>query len=119
MRRYVKCHFSVEGYHCWRDAPPEYEYLSARHRHIFEIDVWYKVAHGNRAIEINDFTGRLKRMLVHEFGNSGESTDVEPCEFGSMSCEMIAEWLLENLTTDAIAAQVSEDGYGGAVIVRK
>lgn len=112
MKRFVICTVSVEGFHCWPDAPDgELAYLRDRHRHIFEIRMEFQVQDNDREIEINQRQREIREWLIAKY-----APDNSVCEFGGLACEHIAEELL--LTFDAASCQVLEDGYGGAKIVR-
>lgn len=109
MKKYVITHNLVEGFHYYPGAPDFCRYLENNHRHIFEIRCKIEVQHNNREIEINQMQRDIQTKLNKEFGN--------PCDFKSMSCEDIAEYLL--CEYDSIkSVQVLEDGYGGAEITR-
>ncbi len=104
MKRRVETFNAIEGFHHYPDAPSFCSYLAARHRHIFEIRCSFDVNHNEREIEINETQKQIEAVLHIKFGT--------PCEFGSMSCESIAEYLIKS--TGAASVQVLEDGYGGA-----
>lgn len=97
------------GFHSYPDAPASCAYLSERHRHVFTIRCEFKVSHNNREIEINTMQEQLAGTLQEEFGS--------PCEFGSYSCEDVAQWLL-NRFPEMSETKVLEDGFGGSVIQR-
>lgn len=109
MKREVITNNCIEGFHCYPQAKGNIGYLSARHRHIFEIRCWAKVTHNEREIEINTEQNRIESAFNKAFG--------APCEFGDMSCESIAEWLLGEFP-EMSKVQVLEDGYGGAALTR-
>lgn len=109
MIRKVITYNQVLGFHAYPDAPMPCSYLSARHRHMFVIRCKFKVSHNNREIEINTMQEQLAGALQDEFGT--------PCEFGSYSCEDIAQWLL-NLFSEMLEVEVLEDDFGGAAIQR-
>lgn len=103
----------VEGLHCWpaaRKEFPEVGYLSDPHRHIFHITAKKRVRHNDRDIEIIMFK---KDMLSHI---KRQWWDKEYCthEFGPLSCEMLAKYLLETFSLDY--CQVLEDNENGAEV---
>lgn len=108
MKRFVETYNAIEGYHRWKDAPKECEYLASRHRHIFVIRCRYEVKHNDREIEINLQQTKIEKLLRGRFGH--------PCEFGNSSCEDIAELIIEQ--TNAQEVTVLEDNYGGATLSR-
>lgn len=110
MNRWITMTFSVEGFHCYPNAPDECSYLRARHRHIFVITCRLPVAHNNREIEFNTQTNLVESFLRAEYG--------WPCEFGALSCEDICQKILDQYKIiDQV--EVKEDGYAGAQITRE
>lgn len=109
MKREVLTYNEVQGFHYYPNAPKNVDYLSSEHRHIFVIKCRAEVSHNEREIEIITEQDLISKKLVQEFGN--------PCKFGAMSCESIAEWLLNTLP-ELISVEVLEDGYGGASLTR-
>lgn len=108
-KKYILSTFTVPGYHYWPGAPGEYAYLSHPHRHLFYIRAVLSVANDNRQVEFIDFGKRMRNWLLETFaGLEGE------CEFGSLSCEMIAEKLLRNFALTVCS--VLEDNENGAII---
>lgn len=104
--------FSVVGFHNWPDAPADYDYLAARHRHTFNFEVHVPVNDSNREIEFHELKHTCKVLL---------GADIHDLEFGAQSCEMIAEGLAEQLlnryTLPTCTVQVDEDGEAGATVV--
>jgi len=99
--------FQIEGFHNYPDAPDEVAFLSHRHRHTFNVSVGYSVSHANREREIFICRDELKSYLIETYGS--------PCEFGAMSCEMIAEEVLQFASEDgAVWCEVWEEETGGA-----
>lgn len=107
MKREIVTHNAVEGFHAWPDAIPEVAYLRDRHRHIFVIRTWFIVTDNDREIEINLQGAEIRDYLRKKYG--------EPCEFGAMSCESIAEDILGAFAR-ASRCEVLEDGYAGAAL---
>lgn len=105
--RQVITYNTVEGFHAWPDAPEACGYLRSRHRHIFVIRTWFNVSHNDREVEINLTGQAIEKAIKDEFGS--------PCEFGSMSCESIGEFVLSSFP-GASRCEVLEDGYGGAAL---
>ena len=96
----------VEGFHRWPEAPLSVDFLCTRHRHIFHIKAWKTVTHGDRDVEIITLKREIEGRL-----SLGHGT---PCEFGPMSCEHIATWLIEMCDLDRV--EVLEDGENGGVV---
>lgn len=98
--------FTVEGFHKWQEAPPEYEYLSARHRHLFVVKVAIPTP-GDRKIEFIAAKRAMRETFRKRWG--------EPCEFGNLSCEKIAEATVAILPVLS-RVTVLEDGENGATV---
>lgn len=109
MKREVITYNEIQGFHCWPDARRNVAYLASQHRHIFVIRCRAEVSHNEREIEINTEQDRIEESLKEAFGT--------PCRFHDMSCESIAEWLLNSLP-ELNYVEVLEDGYGGAALTR-
>ena len=110
MNKYKKTvvlDFYVEGYHFYPGAPKQVEFLQYNHRHLFQIRVGYKVEDNNREKEIFIQQDFIKEYLYESYGS--------PCHFNNMSCEMIAQDILEFIVEDnGIWVEVFEDSLGGA-----
>ena len=108
MKTFVKLDFDVIGFHQYKNAPKEVEFLKYNHRHDFNIKVKYQVIDLDREKEIFIQTDMLKDYLYEAYGN--------PCQFNNMSCEMIAKEILEYGAIDGMVyVEVLEDGKGGAI----
>ena len=88
----VVASFEIEGFHSYPAAPSAVGFLSARHRHCFTVRVGYSVDHNDREREIFICRDELRSYLVEAYGS--------PCEFGEMSCEMIAFEVLQFASAD-------------------
>ena len=102
----------VEGFHAWPGAIEGVEFLASRHRHVFHVRVEVPVSHGDREVEIILLGRRVAGAIREKFGC--------PAEFGSMSCEAIAAFVLD--AVGASRVEVLEDGENGAaceVILRR
>lgn len=116
MKRQVLTYNAIEGFHCWPDAPDECKYLASRHRHIFVIRCKVGVTHNERQVEIITRQHEIESYLQTRYFNcKGDGANC--CDFGNMSCESIAEDLL-NRFYDIDEVEVTEDGYGGATLTR-
>ena len=102
----------VEGFHCWESAPAWCDYLRNTHRHMFNIEMHIPVTEANREIEFIDYQRQIKNTIIEEFGD-----DKGYAQFGGLSCEHIAQWLLEKYP-NATYCMVVEDDNGGSLIVR-
>lgn len=102
---------AVDGCHNFPKAAelfPEVDFLADRHRHMFHFTVACKVTHSDRDKEFimlkRDVTDYLQSQYLHP--------DTRTCEFGSRSCEMLAQEVLERF--DAEWVEVWEDMENGA-----
>ena len=76
---------------------------------MFVIRCKFSVEDLNREIEIIQQQQIIEARLKEKFGR--------PCEFGDMSCEMIAQYLMKEFPGIS-KVQVLEDGYGGSTLTR-
>jgi hypothetical protein len=107
MKNTVIIRFEIEGFHNYPDAPEEVYFLSHTHRHSFTITAGYLVTDLNREKEIFTMRNEVINYLNDSFGI--------PCQFGEMSCEMIASEILEfSLNDSMIWCEVWEEKTGGA-----
>ena len=107
IKRTVILDFDIEGLHWWDQAPEQVEFLKWPHRHLFQIRVGYDVSHGDREKEIFIQTDLIKEYLHESYGY--------PCFFEGMSCEHIAQDILEFIKEDGgYFVEVFEDSKGGA-----
>lgn len=113
MKRQVITYNAIEGFHRWPGAPEECAYLAEKHRHIFVIRCKATVTHNEREIEIITKQHEIESYLRYMYEVAGGV-----CDFGDMSCESIAEKLL-NRFYELDYAEVLEDGYGGASLERE
>jgi len=111
MRTSIIVRLQVEGLHQWKGCDIEdVMFLAEPHRHIFHIECRKKVSHNDRDIEIICFKRSIQRYLAETYAKGGIV-----CNFGGMSCEMIAMELTKkfNLTY----CSVLEDNENGAEVV--
>lgn len=124
-KKEVYSKITIEGLHCWMNLPEvmsrsvnaelqEVSYLQYPHRHLFNIKCFCKVSHDDRAIEFILFGHKVKKMLVERFGST-----LIPygCDFGSMSCEMIGQIILD-VFPEIYKVDVQEDEESGSIIER-
>lgn len=107
MTTQVIVQFEIDGFHHYPNAPKEVSFLSTNHRHTFKIKAAYEVSHLNRDKEIFIQREELKSYLIECYGY--------PCQFESMSCEMIAKELITFGKDDNLKwCEVWEEETGGA-----
>lgn len=92
------------GFHRYKDAPKEVEFLRAWHRHVFHVRVGVSVEGLNREVEFFNLKGRVNEFLQRNY--EGQSFE--------KSCEMIAHHL--STFFSACEVTVSEDGENGATV---
>jgi len=100
-----------EGYHCWAQAPEMVSFLRNKHRHIFHVTVLIEQEHDDRDIEYImtkwDLDNLIKKM----------KTDLKTYVEGTASCEMMAEYIYDNITIGRnVEVEVLEDGENGAIV---
>ena len=113
----VFCSLRVEGIHHWPECPhDEVAYLRDPHRHMFHITAHAPVNHDDRDVEFIMLKHEIKKYLLQKYATVTRVTfsSKQICEFGSMSCEMIAAELIEAFGLRACT--VSEDGENGATV---
>lgn len=117
--RYIKVTTQAEGLHHWPGAPAGEGYLRQPHRHLFTVTVRMQVRHSDREIEINAFARWLKDQVLPSLAITRR--DGEPADFGTQSCEQLAEQVTGQIRTRHgedrwIECEVLEDGIlGGGV----
>ena len=113
MKTEVYCTLQVEGTHNWPGCPfEEVAYLRDPHRHMFHVKAYKEVFHDDRDVEFI--------MLKHEITTYLHQMYFDPMKhllvFGSQSCEMIGNELLERFELSRV--EVSEDNENGAIVTR-
>lgn len=107
----VFCTLRVEGIHFWPDCPiEEVSYLRDPHRHLFGIKAFKKVTHDDRDVEFIWFKHEIQEYLMDKYVD----TSFRLCVFGAMSCEMLANELIDKF--DLTRCEVDEDGENGAIV---
>ncbi len=107
--------FDLEGMHYWPDAPNEYAVLRSPHGHVFHFEAQIPVT-ASRQIEFLEARRRLMGAMKAFYGS-------EPCDFGSMSCEDLANALIDCVRSCCsyscgVIARVFEDAFVGAEVQR-
>lgn len=83
--------------------------LKHKHRHVFYVTLEKAVTHSDRDVEIILFKQAVMQHLEAKFGRPGD--------LGSMSCEMLAEYLAKEF--DCVSVEVLEDNENGAKVYSK
>ena len=111
IRRSIVVKLDVEGLHQWAGCNiEEVQYLANLHRHTFQILCEIQVGHGDRDVEFIEFKHRVKKYLQDRW----YKVQYDCCYFGSMSCEQIAEVLMEEFSLSKCS--VGEDGEFWGVV---
>ena len=105
----VEVTVKMPGIHFWADAKPPVEYLRDKHRHTFHFTARKQVLGLDREIEFIQLRRNIISHLEAEHFGDSESLD-----FDGMSCEMLAQELVEAFTL--ASCTVSEDGEFGATV---
>ena len=88
------------GFHSWKDAPADVEYLRSLHRHLFHVRIGCAVEHGDRQLEFF----QIQKLLQKNLDWIGKR---------DASCEEFAQAILEHIP-QAHWAEVFEDNENGA-----
>lgn len=108
--------FTRYGIHCWPSCNiKEVDFLKHPHGHTFHFKMYFKVSELDREIEFFDMKGKVLRYLDMAYRDYSRPYDM--LDFGSMSCEQIADSLLRIFKASKV--EVSEDGLDGAIVERK
>jgi len=114
---HIEVSISQDALHFWPEAGdvlPSRAYLSSPHHHTFHITACVKVQHSNRDVEFHDFKHELRKVVRNiiswEVGGAAS--------FGPLSCEAIAQMILEQFPDNVFEVRVFEDEDCGAVVRR-
>lgn len=105
----------LEALHQWLYIPEDHPsyYLKNLHRHIFHIEMRFKVSHADRDLEFIALKNRVDQFLQNSLTICPRS-NLFILENGS--CEMLGIFLLEEFQSEACYwVQVLEDGEMGAI----
>ncbi len=113
MQTNIIVKLQVEGTHNWptaSDFEPTMKYLEHQHRHMFHIDARREVFHDDRDVEFIVFKRKIKNYLEMKYYNS----EIDCCDFGSQSCEMLASAIYKEF--ELCYCAVYEDNENGAEV---
>ena len=99
----------IDGWHQWLNAPARQAFLAVQHRHQFVIRGERLCIGLDREIECFDIADEMRTALAVFFFEGSH-------RFHGMSCEMIAQHLLNTASLDR--CEVLEDGLQGATVCR-
>jgi hypothetical protein len=111
-KTYIIVKTRFEGFHYWKQAPMEVDFLQVVHRHIFYVSAKIPVMHNDRQLEFFIVQRFLQKAIKELFPDA---------VLGGVSCEMIAEQLAEKISKKFgikrdISVSVFEDDENGAVV---
>ena len=86
------------------------KYLEHQHRHMFHIDARKEVMHDDRDVEFIMFKRQINRYLREMYYTS----ELDLCDFGSQSCEMLASEIYKEF--ELCYCAVYEDNENGATV---
>lgn len=107
MKKTITVKTSFVGFHKWDNAPDRVAFLKDLHRHIFNVEVEFKVNHNDRDLEFF-----LMKELVQKIIKSLYKKNPDYIDWLMVwSCEMIAEDIYEQIPTvyEVVRVNVSED----------
>ena len=112
MKTKIVVRTSFIGWHYWKDAPIEVQFLRALHRHVFHVQVTIPVTHSNRDLEF---------FIVQSFLNGFIKKLFPDGMLQQRSCEMIAEEILKGVMREyginkGLECSVFEDNENGAIV---
>lgn len=109
MRRFIIVTTNFTGFHRWKDAPKECEFLRDWHRHIFYVEMMVEVNHNERDIEFITLKKELDNFLRDTFEQ----------RYFEHSCETLAQIIIHYFAHcyDMWAVSVKEDNENGAMLV--
>jgi len=113
MKTLVYCKLQVEGIHRWLSCPlDEVSYLRDYHRHIFTVACGVEVFHDDRDVEFIVLKHKVQKYLKKNYFDKQQNLHF----FGDMSCEMIAQELMDEF--NLAWCEVNEDEENGCFITR-
>lgn len=75
---------TFKAFHFWSDAPEAQDFLRYKHRHLFYVQLKFRVLHDDRQVEFFDAQQRLDQFL----------RDWHNKDLGGKSCEMMSKEIL-------------------------
>lgn len=108
FQKWVWISWQFVGFHQWKDALDEVDFLKYKHRHLFKVKVWIEIAEDDREIEFFMFQRFMKEQYQDEI------------DFGNQSCEMIShdmnQYIISEYPDRNVKISISEDGENGTYI---
>lgn len=113
MKKSITVRFQMDGMHKWPEAAGDVAFLKNPHRHKFFFEATADVTHNNRQIEFFTLKDKLEIILLDNF----ETCFSDCFDFGTLSCEGIAEKMLDKVP-ELTKVSVWEDNENGATVER-
>lgn len=120
-RAFLTIRTDFEALHKWKEAPPQYSYLSRPHRHLFKVTLCLGVNPGaDREIEFIDVKQNLRDFTFNAFTYPCFENKYVP-NVWEYSCEefakKIGEWaFVKYPSVMDLTVEVTEDGENGAYL---
>lgn len=108
MKTFIKVRWQFEGFHTYKDAPAEVDFLKSEHRHLFKCAAKIEVFHEDRELEF--FI--VQRNLKSKF-NDGNMNN-KSCE--SIAKEIVLFLMQQYGSNRIVSVEVSEDGENSSVV---
>ncbi len=105
MKKYIEVKTKFTGFHRWKKAPKEVKFLRDYHRHEFNVILSFEVQDSDRELEFF----MVKKVLDDYLKDKYEGKKFD------LSCEMIAQNLVEQF--NAFACRVQEDDQNAGVVI--
>lgn len=104
--RYIKIKTNFEAFHRYKNAPNAVDFLRDWHRHIFNVELTFNVVEANREREFFMTKQLIDKYIARNY--KGKRFE--------MSCEMIAEDLVNEFNCSEVF--VDEDGENGGGFIK-
>lgn len=109
ITRHAVVRTEFRAIHCYPAAPDEVYYLRGRHRHTFKVEVSVQQFHNERDVEY---------IMLKNWLDTSVLSNLHSRDLGAMSCEAMAEEILERVRLRypgrGLSVDVLEDGENGA-----
>ncbi len=109
VKSFIIVRTRFEGFHFWKEAPIEVDFLKLLHRHMFYVEAKIPVMDNDRQLEFFIVKRFIDSVIKNNFPNG---------EIRGKSCEMIAEIILEEIQSKyalrkGVSVYVFEDNENG------
>ena len=108
--------FEVDGLHFWPNAPEQYKEFGQPHRHLFKFICWYPTMASNDPARREKELFELRNEAFEFLYSRGFLVKKNCIDFGGMSCEGIADLILNNRELGFDKVFCGEDWFMGAIV---